>query len=111
MEFEEEQLTGVTVLNVKGRLDSRSSPLLGERLNAMLATDKARVLVDLSRLEYISSAGFRVLLLAAKCADENRSKLVLCGLSGKVMQLFDLGGFLDLFAIAGTREEGIQAAK
>jgi anti-anti-sigma factor len=110
MDLNEEQVGGVTVLAVKGRLDSTTSLVLGERLTAMLGAAKAGVLVDLSQLEYISSAGFRVLLMAAKRADQNTAKLVLCGVSGKVEQLFDLGGFLDLFSIAATRNEGITAA-
>lgn len=110
MDLKEEQTGGVTVLQVKGRIDSTTAPTFGERLTAMLGAAKARVVVDFSQLEYISSAGFRVLLLAAKRAEQNMSKLVLCGVSGKVRQLFDLGGFLDLFAIAGTRDEGIAAA-
>jgi anti-anti-sigma factor len=110
MELKEEQVGGVTVLQVKGRLDSTTSPVLGERLTAILGAAKARVLVDFSQLEYISSAGFRVLLLAAKRADQNTARLVLCGVSGKVRQLFDLGGFLDLFSITATRDEGITTA-
>jgi anti-sigma B factor antagonist len=110
MDLKEEQVGGVTVLQVKGRLDSTTSPMLGERLTAILGAAKVRILVDFSQLEYISSAGFRVLLQAAKRADQNTAKLVLCGVSGKVRQLFDLGGFLDLFTIAPTRDEGIAAA-
>jgi anti-anti-sigma factor len=110
MELNEQQAGGVTVLQVKGRIDSTTAPMLGERLTAMLGAAKARVVVDFSQLDYISSAGFRILLLAAKRADQTTSKLVLCGVSGKVRQLFDLGGFLDLFTIAPTREEGIAAA-
>jgi anti-anti-sigma factor len=110
MDLKEEQVGGVTVLAVKGRLDSTTSLVLGERLTAMLGAAKAGVLVDLSQLEYISSAGFRVLLMAAKRADQNTAKLVLCGVSGKVGRLFDLGGFLDLFSITATRDEGITAA-
>jgi anti-sigma B factor antagonist len=110
MDLKEEKVGSVTVVEVKGRLDSTTSPMLGERLTAILGAAKARVLVDFSQLEYISSAGFRVLLQAAKRADQNTAKLVLCGVSGKVRQLFDLGGFLDLFSIAATREEGITAA-
>lgn len=110
MDLKEEQVGDVTVVQVKGRLDSTTSPVLGERLTALLDAAKARVLVDFSQLEYISSAGFRVLLQAGKRAEQSTAKLVLCGVSGKVRQLFDLGGFLDLFLITGTRDEGITAA-
>ena len=110
MDLREEKIGGVTVVAVKGRIDSTTAPALGERLTASLEAPKVRVLLDFSRLEYISSAGFRILLLAAKRADESGSRLVLCGVSGKVRQLFDLGGFLDLFSITATREEGIAAA-
>lgn len=110
MDVREEQIGGVTVVQVKGRLDSTTSPVLGERLSAMLGAAKARVLVAFSQLEYISSAGFRVLLQAAKLADQNAARLVLCGVSGKVRQLFDVGGFLDLVSITATRDEGITAA-
>lgn len=111
MDLREEEVGGVTVVQVKGRLDSMTSPALGERLTAVLGSARARVLVDFSQLEYISSAGFRVLLQAAKRADQNAARLVLCGVTGKVKQLFDLGGFLDLFTIAGSREEGVSAAR
>ena len=111
MDLKENDVAGITVLEVKGRLDSASSPALGERLTAILEAAKARVLVDFSQLEYISSAGFRVLLIAAKRADQSTGKLVFCGVSGKVRHLFDLGGFLDLFSITATREDGIAAAQ
>jgi|SRR5688572_22659594 len=111
MDLREEQAEAGTVLKVKGRLDSTTSPLLGERLTAILGAAKARVLVDFSELEYISSAGFRVLLLAAKKADLHDSRFALCGVQGKVRQLFDLGGFLDLFTISSTRDEGIATLK
>jgi len=107
VELKQEQAGTVTVLQVKGRVDSTSAPRLDERLKAVLGPAEARVVLDLSDLDYISSAGFRVLLLALRLAEQNASRLMLCGLSGKVKQLFDLGGFLDLFAITGTREEGI----
>ena len=110
LDLMEGQTGTITVLQVKGRIDSTTAPEFDERLAAMLGAAKARVLVDFSQLEYISSAGFRVLLLAAKRADQTMSRLVLCGISGKVRQLFDLGGFLDLFTIARTREDGIASA-
>lgn len=111
MDLREEKVGGVSVVEVKGRIDSTTAPVLGERLTANLEAPKVRVVLDLSRLEYISSAGFRILLLAAKRAEEAGSRFVLCGVSGKVRQLFDVGGFLDLFVILASREEGIAAAQ
>jgi len=111
VDLREDAAGDVLVLEVKGRVDSATAPALGERLTALLTGGGRRLVLDLAQLEYISSAGFRVLLLAAKRADEGGSRLALCGVAGKVRQLFDLGGFLDLFAISPSREEGIAAVR
>ena len=109
MELHEEQVGGVTAIALKGRLDSTTAPLLGARLENVMA-EPGSVLVDFANVEYVSSAGFRVLLIASKRADESASRLVLSGLSAKVRHLFDLGGFLDLFSITASREEALKAA-
>jgi anti-anti-sigma factor len=111
MELRLESVAEVNVVEVSGRIDSTSAPALQERLISVLTAPDTRVLLDFGKLEYISSAGFRVLLLAAKRADSSGGRLVLCGVSGKVRQLFDIGGFLDLFSITATRDEGISAAR
>ena len=111
MDLKEEVVGEVTVLEVKGRVDSNTAPALGERLTMLFATPSQRLVLDMRNLEYISSAGFRVLLLAARRAEEVTGRLVLCGLSGKVQQLFDLGGFLDLFAISASRDEAVTVAR
>jgi anti-anti-sigma factor len=111
MELHEEPVNGVTALAVKGRIDSTTAPILGQKLEAVVGAPRSRLIVDFGHLEYISSAGFRVLLVARKRAEEVGSRLVLCGLSAKVRQLFDLGGFLDLFTIAGSRDDAVAAAK
>jgi anti-anti-sigma factor len=109
IDLREESRGGVKVLDVRGRVDSGTAPTLGERLNGLLANDARHVVVDFQGLEYISSAGFRVLLLAARRADEAQARLVMCGLSDKVRQLFDLGGFLDLFVITSSRDEAFSS--
>ena len=111
MDLREDTAGDVLILEVKGRIDSATAPALGERLTALLTGAGRRLVLDLGQLEYISSAGFRVLLLAGKRADAAESRLVLCGVSGKVRQLFDIGGFLDLFSITGSREEGIASVR
>jgi anti-sigma B factor antagonist len=111
MDLSEERMDQVTALSVKGRIDSTTAPQFGQKIESAVAVPSGRLVVDLRDLEYISSAGFRVLLVAAKRADETGSRLVLCGLSPKVRQLFDVGGFLDLFSIKATRDEAIAAAR
>ena len=57
LDLKEENSGLVTVLSVKGRIDSTTAPKLDERLSALLGAASARVLMDFSQLEYISSAG------------------------------------------------------
>jgi anti-anti-sigma factor len=110
MNLNERTVGEVTVIEIAGRIDSVQSPKLHERAAALVTEGRPAILLDLSKVEYISSAGFRVLLLLARQAGQGKSRLILCGLSPKVRQLFDLGGFLDLFPISSTQEEGIAAA-
>jgi anti-anti-sigma factor len=109
MDLREDTASGITILEVKGRIDSTTAPALGQKLNDSLATRERRLVLDLRQLEYISSAGFRVLLLAARRAEDAGSRFVLCSITGKVRQLFDLGGFLDLVPISASREDAIAA--
>ena len=110
MDLREDKVGGVTVVDVTGRIDNATAPVLADRLMASLRGSQVRVVLDLSRLEYIGSAGFRVLLVAAKHAEQTGSRFVLCGITGRISQVFNVGGFLDLFTVAGNRAEGIAAA-
>ena len=111
MQLNEGKEQDVTVLEVVGRVDSVTAGELGTRLSELLASKERRLLIDFSRLDYISSAGFRVLFLASKQAGEAGSRLALCGLSGKALELFSIAGFLRLFKIAPSRGEGVLALR
>ncbi len=109
MELHERTDDGVIVLEISGRVDSITAPELGSKLSAILGAPQRRVLIDVAGLEYVSSAGFRVLFLASKQAGDSGGRIALCGLSGKARELFSIAGFLKLFTIAPTREEGLAA--
>jgi anti-sigma B factor antagonist len=111
MDVLESNADGVTVLEPRGRLDAVSSKPFGDRVVALMRGGSVRMLIDFKQVQYISSAGFRALLIAHKESVERQGRLVLCGLSAEVRRTFELGAFLDLFAICGTREEGIAKAK
>jgi anti-anti-sigma factor len=110
VELREDRVGVVTVVEVKGRIDNTTAPVLADRLMASLRDSRVRVVLDLSRLDYIGSVGLRVLLVAAKHADQIGGRLVLCGIYGRISQVFNVGGFLDLFTVAENRAEGIAAA-
>jgi anti-anti-sigma factor len=107
MDVIEQQDGGVVVLEIRGRIDTTTSKEFGDRLTGLLKSDRKRIVIDLRETRYISSAGFRALLIAAKLAEEVQGKLVLTALSAELTRLFDLGAFTDLFAIFASREEGI----
>ncbi len=111
MELPEERIGDTVILEAKGRVDSSTAKEFGDRMIALIESGCGRLVVDFKNLAYISSAGFRALLLAAKKAEETSSHFVLCGISGKIRQLFEIGGFTDLFRIYPSREDGLSALR
>jgi anti-sigma B factor antagonist len=107
LDIAEEHRGDITIVEIKGRIDSNTAKTFGERLTGLIKAGRMRVVVDLKHLVYISSAGFRALLVAGQLAEESKGTLALCGLSSEVQRLFDLGAFTDLFVIYGSREEGV----
>jgi anti-sigma B factor antagonist len=107
VDIAEEQNGEVTIVEIKGRIDSNTARPFGDRLTGLIKAGRKRLVVDLKNLVYISSAGFRALLLAGRLAEESQGALVLCSLSSEVQRLFDLGTFTDLFPIYSSREEGL----
>ena len=108
MELAEFSQDGVTIVEARGRIDSTSSRQFAVRLSALIEAGAQRLLVDFSQAVYISSAGFRALLAAGKLSEEQGCQFGLCGLSNEVYRLFEIGAFLDLFQIFGSRYEGVQ---
>lgn len=83
---------GVCVVCPQGRLDALASPDLSEALRVPVQSDQPRIVLDLSATPYVSSAGLRVIVQAAKQV-MGRGKLAICGLTPTVRQVFELAGF------------------
>jgi anti-anti-sigma factor len=107
MKLVEDVVDDITVLEAYGRLDSTTAKEFGDRLNALVQAGQSSIVVDLKNIAYISSAGFRVLLIASRVAAEKRSKLALCGVIGEVRRLFEIGDFIKRFVICQTQADGI----
>ena len=85
-----------------GRIDSTTSDALEKALNAVLDAGERKLVVNFSGVDYISSAGLRVLLVVAKRQRDGRGTLELAALGESVRQVFDLAGFLPLFKATGV---------
>jgi stage II sporulation protein AA (anti-sigma F factor antagonist) len=99
MEFAQEQTGDVVIVKITGRLDSAAAQPAEEGFSRVLGTSPSRLAIDLSRLEYISSAGLRVLLVVAKKMQQGQGKVVLFGLVPNVREVFSISGFDRIFAI------------
>jgi len=107
MEINCEKCGRVVVLALQGRLDTLAAPALDAEVERSLQAGEKLFLLDLSGLEYISSAGLRSLLMLAKRLDACAGKLVLCGLEEMISEVFQVAGFESLFNIHRDRETGL----
>lgn len=107
MNIEIEHRDDILIIRPLGRLDSSSSPALEQLLTEQLDAGCQRLVLDFSGLSYISSAGLRVVLLAGKKLRASQGKIVLAALQDMVHDVFDMSGFLTLFAVAPTLDEGL----
>jgi anti-anti-sigma factor len=105
MEITQELKDGIASLSIKGRIDSTTASNLQSRLIELVRSGCRGMIVDFRQVAYISSAGFRALLIAAKEGEATRCVLTLCGVAGEVRRMFEMGAFDEVFTILGTREE------
>lgn len=107
MQIGEERVDGALVIAPEGRVDSVSAGELERLVVSRIDGGEKRLVLDLSAVEYISSAGLRVLLMAAKRLKAPPAALVLCGMGPGVRTVLELAGFLPLFAVEAGREQAL----
>ena len=94
----EKKINGeAATLIVSGRLDTQTAPELENELDSVLSGIK-ELTFDMTNLEYVSSAGLRVILKAQKAMNAQGS-MKLTGVNDSIMEVFDITGFLDILTI------------
>jgi len=96
---------GFVVLAPVGRLDTKTAPDLEKKVVELLRSGTRRFVIDFGPTEYVSSAGLRVLLMLAKKLAGGEGRLVMCGMSAAVREVFDIAGFASVFTIVSTLDE------
>ena len=107
MEITESKAGTTLILGISGRLDATTSPDLDKLITQRLQSGANNLLMDLSQLQYISSAGLRVLAVALKQVSANSGRMRLCGLREPVKMVFDVSGFTSFFPISASVEEAL----
>ena len=109
MNIKEIKMEKEIVLMIEGRLDTSTSGELEKKILAMMEGGEKNFVVDFTAMDYISSAGLRVLLMAAKKTAKLSGKVILAALSANVKEVFDIAGLTSIFTITASREEAIKA--
>ena len=82
---------------LEGRLDTTTAPQLEAELKQSIS-DNERLIFDFTKLEYLSSAGLRVLLAAQKMMDK-QGEMVICNVNDVIGEVFEVTGFSDILTI------------
>jgi anti-sigma B factor antagonist len=100
MEINTTQYKHCDVVKVTGRVDSATSPQLAEEIAKINDAGRYKIVMDFTELDFISSAGLRVLIATLKnCRRYNRGDLALAGMPENIHSVFDLAGFTSIFKI------------
>ena len=99
---------GVVVVAPSGQLDARAAPDFEKEVLKAVGEGKGDLVIDFSALDYVASAGLRVLIMAGKRAQTGGARLVLCALNPSVRQVFDVAGFTKLFPIHPQRGAALE---
>ena len=98
----------VTVVHVEGNLDTNTAPDAQQHLDALQDSGVGKILVNFTDLDYISSAGLRVLLATAKRMGAAGGSLRICGLNETVNEVFEISGFSVILNVFGTEAEALE---
>ncbi len=100
MEISTKKFKNCDLVVLKGKVDSATAPQLTETLETITSGGRYKIVLDMSGLEYMSSAGFRALLASQRvCKRYNRGEIVLLSVPERIQEALELAGFTNLFKV------------
>lgn len=96
------------VVSFEGHLDTTTAPDAESELSKLLNDGVTNILVDLSKLDYISSAGLRILFATAKRLKNVSGKFRICSLNETVQDVFEMSGFNTILNIFSDQAEALK---
>lgn len=109
MDMNTENVDGITVALPSGRLDFGAAAAFQQQLEQAVAAKPRGLVVDCSSLDYVSSAGLRVFLVAARAAKAASVGFAVSSLKPAVKEVFDLTGFGNVITLCADRAAAVAA--
>jgi anti-sigma B factor antagonist len=110
MEINISNIDSVQIATLDGDIDASVAPEVSEKI-LPLATENGQIIVDMTKVPYMSSAGLRTLLSMYRQVSANQAKLILVGLSEDIKDTMSVTGFLDFFEVCESVDEAIAKLK
>ena len=109
MDIIEEKQGGINIFKLNGRLDSNTSQGFEKKLFQAIADGSKTMVVDFKDLDYISSAGLRVILKATKAIKREDGRIMLCSMQDYVKEVFEIAGFDSFLPIVANMDDAIKS--
>lgn len=109
MEIKTRQVNNVLAVDMVGRLDTETSSHVSDELVRIAQSGNSKVVLNLDGLEYVSSAGLRAILMAAKVLRGSQGELKICHANGLVKEVMDISGFNQIIRVYDTENEALAA--
>jgi len=111
LKITEDQNEQIKILHLEGRLDAASAPVLEKKLSELFEKPLKYLLIDFSKIDYLSSAGMRLLLSYSKKLKNLGGQLAFCSIGDEVMEVIKMAGFERILSIYPKEQDAIGALK
>jgi anti-anti-sigma factor len=109
MDLQTRREENAVVVTIGGRLDAVTAPDYEKRIRELIGLGNACFVVDFEKLEYISSAGLRALLLMGKLLKEKGGQVCFANVAGNVRSVFEMSGFHTIFRLEDSTAAALAA--
>jgi len=107
MEAEISREQNTTIFTLSGRLDSHSAPLFEKQVHDYLISPEGHLVLNFNNLDYISSAGLRIILNTAKAYKRTPYQFITCSMQDHVQEVFEISGFDSFITICKSLDESL----
>ncbi len=107
MEIDSRNVGDAVVVEIRGELDGKTAPAAQQQIAPLIPSD-GKVVLDMSGVGFMSSAGLRMMLLLYRQALSKQSRIALIGLAEEIRDTMSATGFLDFFVVSDTVESGLE---